>query len=101
MAAISNTDVNILSQLNDRGLIIEAIIICWKMQMLCNPMFVCQPKIYNEGWHDVYSTVWQERHDELIYYRPVLMNSAGGSLSYKGHVGNSSTANGAAPSTKG
>lgn len=97
--AAASIDSDLLPQVNDQFL--EAVKICWKMQMLSPPMFVCQPKVYNEIWHDFYHKTWQERHNDLVYYRPVLMNSAGGSVSYKGYVGNSSTASGESGSTSG
>ena len=62
---------------------------CWKMQMLPTPMFVCQPKVFNEHWHDTHYESWDEDStNDLVYYRPVLMNSVGGSIAYKGLVGN-------------
>lgn len=95
--ADASIDSDLLLQVNDQFL--EAIKICWKMQMLYTPMFVCQPKVYNDKWHDIYPKTWQDRNNDLVYYRPVLMNSAGGSIRYKGYVGNSSTASGASGST--
>lgn len=79
----------ILPEIDDK--IIEAVKMCWKMQMLPTPMFVCQPKAFNEKWHDTYYENWDgdnKSTNDLVYYRPVLMNCVGGALASKGLVGN-------------
>ena len=58
------------------------------MQMLSPPMFLCQPKLFNEDWHTLHGGSWYDKTDELVYYRPVLMYTAGGTVAYKGFVGN-------------
>lgn len=69
--------------------IIEAVKICWKMQMLPTPMFICQPKAFTDNWHETFYDNWNDDStNDLVYYRPVLMNSVGGSLAFKGLVGN-------------
>lgn len=73
-------------------LVTEAVKICWKMQMLPTPMFICQPKAFTEHWHDTHYDTWDENcrnTNDLVYYRPVLMNSVGGSIACRGLVGNS------------
>ena len=71
-------------------LIIEAVKICWKMQMMpMLPMFICQPKAFNDEWHETFYDNWDnDSTNDLVYYRPVLMNSVGGTLAYKGLVAN-------------
>jgi predicted Fe-S protein YdhL (DUF1289 family) len=66
---------------------VKAVEICWKMQTVSPPMFLCQPKIYNDEWHLPHSKSWNDPPGELIYYRPVLMYSAGGTVAHKGFVG--------------
>ncbi|XP_019852501.1 PREDICTED: uncharacterized protein LOC100633638 isoform X2 [Amphimedon queenslandica] len=81
----SISDDALAFQLSDQ--IVEAIKICWKMQLLDNPMFICQPKVFNENWHEVYYNILcDEANYELVYYRPVLMNSAGGSRACRGLI---------------
>ena len=58
------------------------------MQTVSPPMFLCQPKLFNEDWHTIHSRTWHDIKDELVYYKPVLMNSAGGNVAHKGLVGN-------------
>ena len=58
------------------------------MQTVSPPMFLCQPKLFNEDWHTIHSRTWYNKEDELVYYKPVLMNSAGGTVACKGLVGN-------------
>uniref|UniRef100_A0A1X7UU52 glutathione transferase n=1 Tax=Amphimedon queenslandica TaxID=400682 RepID=A0A1X7UU52_AMPQE len=66
----------------------EAIKICWKMQLLDEPFFICQPEVFNENWHEIYyDNSDGEPNYELVYYRPVLINSAGGQVACKGLVG--------------
>ena len=67
---------------------LKAVNICWRMQTVSPPMFLCQPKLFNEHWHTVHSRTWYDKENELVYYRPVLMYSAGGTVAYKGFVGN-------------
>jgi hypothetical protein len=64
-----------------------AVDICWKMLTVSPPTFHCQPKIYNEEWHKCHAGSWHDPPGELIYYRPVLMYSAGGIVAHKGSVG--------------
>ena len=66
---------------------ITAVEICWKMQTVSPPMFLCQPQLYNEQWQKTHARSWSDPPGELIYYRPVLMYSAGGTIAYKGFVG--------------
>ena len=59
------------------------------MQTVSPPMFLSQPKLFNEDWqHTIHSKTWYSKEDELVYYKPVLMNSAGGTVTHKGLVGN-------------
>ncbi|XP_019851906.1 PREDICTED: uncharacterized protein LOC109581875 isoform X2 [Amphimedon queenslandica] len=75
----------------EEDLTVEAVKICWKMQMLPTPMFVCQPKVFKDQWHETHYDSWgDDSTNDLVYYRPVLMNSAGGSIAYKGLVGSKS-----------
>jgi hypothetical protein len=64
-----------------------AVEICWKMLTVSPPMFLCQPTKYNAMWHVTHARSWHEPPGELIYYRPVLMYGAGGTVAYKGFVG--------------
>ena len=75
-----------MSKLRDQ--VEKAVGLCWRMQMLPTPMFICQPTVYNDEWHDTHRKSWSdEPNQELVYYRPVLMNSAGGTVASRGLVG--------------
>ena len=67
---------------------LKAVRICWRMQTLSPPMFFCQPKLFNDEWHRFHRNSWYDKEDELVYYKPVLMYSAGGTVAHKGFVGN-------------
>ena len=67
---------------------LKAVNICWKMQMLSPPMFLCQPNVFTDNWHTVHGGTWCDKENELVYYRPVLMYTAGGTVAHKGFVGN-------------
>ncbi|XP_019851927.1 PREDICTED: uncharacterized protein LOC100637127 isoform X2 [Amphimedon queenslandica] len=80
-------DKDVIPEIDDA--IVEAVKLSWKMQMLPTPMFVCQPEVFNEHWHETHYDSWDDDStNDLVYYRPVLMNSVGGSIAYKGLVGN-------------
>ena len=67
---------------------LKAVDICWRMQTVSPPMFLCQPKLFSDEWHRFHRNSWYDKEDELVYYKPVLMYSAGGTLAHKGFVGN-------------
>ena len=67
---------------------VNAVNICWRMQTVSPPMFLCQPKLFNDDWQSVHGRSWDDNGDQLVYYRPVLMYSAGGTVAYTGFVGN-------------
>ena len=85
--ASSNVDKKISNDvLKEQAL--KAVDICWRMQTVSPPMFLCQPKLFSEDWHTIHRNSWYGKEDELVYYRPVLMYSAGGTVAHKGFVGN-------------
>ena len=65
----------------------QAVDICWKMQTVSPPMFLCQPQKFDEQWHKIHAKSWSDPPGDLMYYRPVLMYSAGGIVANKGLVG--------------
>ena len=67
---------------------LKAVDICWRMQTVSPPMFLCQPKLFSDEWHGFHRNSWYDKEDELVYYKPVLMYSAGGDIASKGFVGN-------------
>ena len=67
---------------------LKAVDICWRMQTVSPPMFLCQPKLFSDEWHRFHRNSWYDKQDELVYYKPVLMYSAGGTVAHKGFVGN-------------
>ena len=58
------------------------------MQTISPPMFLCQPKLFSDDWHTIHGRSWDINGDKLVYYRPVLMYSAGGTVAHTGFVGN-------------
>lgn len=70
-----------------------AIRVAWKMLTLNPPAIICKPKKYSERWHEEFRKKWHEdyRHYNLVYYRPVMLYGAGGTVAVKGKVGNKLT----------
>jgi hypothetical protein len=67
-----------------------AVEICWKMQTVSPPMFLCQPAKHKGEWHQIHYKSWHEGPGELIYYRPVVMYTAGDRVACKGFIGKTS-----------
>jgi hypothetical protein len=80
LASLS-VDDNILKELRKEAE--KAVDICWKMLTVSPPMFLCQPKVYNEEWHKCHAGSWHDPPGELI----CCMYSAGGIVAHKGYVG--------------
>lgn len=64
--------------------------IAWDMLMIHPPAIACTPKKYTESWHIEYGPHWNKRKlaNPLVYFSPVLLLGAGGTIGSKALVGN-------------
>ena len=66
-----------------------AIQIAWEMLTLDPPAVACKPEKYTKAWHDKIWKKWKSHEFyDLVYYRPVMLYGAGGSVAVKGKVFN-------------
>ena len=64
--------------------------IAWDMLMFTPPAIACTPIKFTDSWHEDYGPQWDdEKSDEyLVYFRPLLLLGAGGTVGSKALVGN-------------
>ena len=74
-----------------QSLVSGAVTIAWNMVTLTPPALLWEPPMYSEHWHDKQSKAeWKVEageHFDLVYFRPVLLYGADGTLGHRGSVG--------------
>ena len=61
--------------------------VAWDMLTLFPPAVLCTPEKYHEEWHDKVGSLGdRKRYYKLVYYRPLMLNHAHGSVAEKAIV---------------